>query len=97
MWPATVTVTVYATPCGGLTAVRAQRATDTYASFYVYDASGALYAIGDNATNSAAIECGAGPASFAVSSACAAAWLGESGAGGTACTAATASASSVCH
>jgi len=92
-WPAETTVAVFATPCDGFTAIRTHRPTDTFASFYLYDASGKLYAIGDDATEAGVIECGAGPSRFVVAAACTTAWLE----GGTACLAGTASPSSVCR
>jgi hypothetical protein len=82
-----------------MTAVRTLLKANTYASFYIYDASGALYAIADDATaetpGGGPIECGAGPAGFVVPTACANVWLETSGAG--ACTAGTTTGTSVCH
>ena len=70
---------VFAAPCQGLTAVREIRPGTSYATFYVYDASGALFAIGDDAATpdprSGAIECGAGPSGWVIPSACAELWL----------------------
>jgi hypothetical protein len=81
-----------------MTAVRVALGGNTYASFFVFDSSGALYAIGDNATSLSAatetIECGAGPSGFVVPNACASIWLGT---GGSSCTAGTTAATSVCH
>jgi hypothetical protein len=98
-WAKTAQVTVFATPCAGMTAVRTILSGNSYASFYVYDASGALYAIGDDATSleptSDTVECGAGPSGFVVSSACATVWRGS--VEGTSCTAGTTPATSVCH
>ena len=82
-----------------MTAVRAILTGNSYASFYVYDASGTLYAIGDDATSlepiNDTVECGAGPSGFVVSSACATIWRGS--AEGTPCTAGTAPTTSICH
>ena len=98
-WAASADVAAFPAPCAGMTAVRVTEKGSSYASFYVYDASGALYAIGDDSASpnpaSDAIACGAGPAGFLISSECAAFWLGTEGA--IACTAGTTAATSICH
>ena len=99
-WPKGATLTVFPTPCqGGLTAVRATLPGETFFRFYVYDGTGALYALGDNAGSpdprSGAIECGAGPKGFVIPTACADAWLGSQGS--QACGAGTATSTSICH
>jgi hypothetical protein len=91
-------VAVFPSACQGLTAVRETAPGVTYATFYVYDASGSLYAIGDNAASpdprGGAIECGAGPSGWVIPAACASIWLGSSGS--RPCSAGTAAALSVC-
>jgi hypothetical protein len=97
-WSEATTLAVFAAPCQGLTAVREIRPGTNYASFYIYDASGALFAIGDDAATpdprSGAIECGAGPSGWVIPSACAALWLGSSGSAP--CGAGTTGATSIC-
>ena len=82
-WGGSTAVAVFPTACQGMTAVRTTLAGNSYSSFYVYDASGTLYAIGDNATSpdprSGAIACGAGPSGWVIPTACADVWLGSSG------------------
>jgi len=98
-WPAGAQIAVFSSPCAGMTAVRTLVPPNTYASFYLYDATGALYAIADNATAASPgggpIECGAGPAAFVVPTACANAWLAT--ADEAQCSAGTVSGESVCH
>jgi hypothetical protein len=82
-WPVGATLTLFPAACQGMTAVRAVLPGETFDRFYVYDGTGALYAIGDNAASpdprSGAIECGAGPTGFVIPTACADAWLGAQG------------------
>jgi hypothetical protein len=98
-WDGSASVVVFPVPCQGLRAVRETRPGITYTTFYVYDASGALYAIGDNATSpdpqapAGPIECGAGPSGWVVPSACTNVWLGSSG---SRCGGGTAGATSIC-
>jgi hypothetical protein len=96
-WPAGDELSVYATPCQGMTAVRV--IGSSFSTFYVYDSTGALYAVGDNAASpdprSGAIECGAGPKGFVIPTACANAWQGPPGSA--ACSAGTPAAASLCH
>jgi hypothetical protein len=97
-WEKNAVVAVFPAPCEGMTAVRAVLNGNSYATFFVYDANGALSAIGDNATSSAssdALECGAGPSNFVIPSACAATWVGA--AGSVACTSGTVTATSICR
>ena len=94
-WPAGTSVRVFSSPCQGLTAVRVDT---TYSSFYVYDASGALLAVGDNAATpdpqSGAIGCGAGPSDFGIPGACADVW--EASTTGAACAGGASAPTSVC-
>jgi len=80
-WAAGTAPHVFASACQGMTAVRVDT---SYSTFYLYDASGALVAVGDNATSSepasGAIACGAGPRAFVVPEACAPLWEGPAGA-----------------
>jgi hypothetical protein len=92
-WPASTRVAVFPAPCQGMTAVRTTISSFTYSSFYIYGSGGTLYAIGDDATSSTAIECGAGPTTFVVPEACASIWLGD----GETCTNGTESPESVCN
>ena len=96
-WPAGSTLGIYATPCQGLTAVRISNVG--YYTFYLYDSTGALYVVGDNAASedprSDAIECGAGPSGFVISASCAATWFGTAGA--QSCAPGTATPTSVCN
>ncbi len=96
-WPAGTTLSVYPTPCQGMTAV--QVVDPSYSMFYVYDSTGALYAVGDNAATpdprSGAIECGAGPNGFVIPSACADIWLGT--AGSVPCSSGTPAKASICN
>jgi len=98
-WPAGTELTIFASACQGMTAVRAVLSGDTFSSFYVYDSNGALYAIGDDATTpdirSGAIACGAGPSGFVVPAACADVWLGA--AETQPCSSGTVAPSSVCN
>jgi hypothetical protein len=98
IWPTEAEVAVFSSPCAGMTAVRTLVKPNTYSSFYIYDAAGALYAIADDATAESAgsgpIECGAGPTGFVVPTACASAWLAADGGQ---CSAGTTSGASVCH
>jgi hypothetical protein len=95
-WSAGTKLGVYATPCLGLTAIRVTQVG--YAMLYVYDATGALYAVGDNAAadnpSSTVVECGAGPQKYVIPAECAQAWIGGSPA---ACTAGTVTPGSVCQ
>jgi hypothetical protein len=78
-WPSGTSLTIYSLPCQGLRAIRVKAAT--YSSFFIYDESAALVAIGDNAAEdpgSTVIDCGAGPSAFVVPAECGAKWLGAS-------------------
>jgi len=81
-WTYGTPLTVYASPCHDLRAIRVTAAT--YSTFYVYNATtSALVAVAYNAAadpGSTDIACGAGPRGFAIPRDCGAAWLGTSGA-----------------
>jgi hypothetical protein len=94
-WPAGTAPLVFASACEGMTAVRVDT---SYSTFYLYDSSGALVAVGDNATSpdpaSGDIACGAGPGGFVVAAACAPIWEGS---GGAPCATGTAAPVSLCR
>jgi hypothetical protein len=92
-WAAETKVTVFATPCQGLTAVRVLA---SYSTFYVYDSTGALQAVGDDAADPSgdSAECGAGPSGFVLPSACVYAW---SGTGGATCSSGSTAPASICQ
>jgi hypothetical protein len=95
-WPAGTSLMVYPTPCQGMTAVRI---VGSYSTFYVFDSSGALLAVGDNSVSpdprSGAIGCGAGPSTFVIPTACGNQWQGTAGVA--ACSAGSSTPASVCH
>jgi hypothetical protein len=95
-WPSGTKLQVYPSACRGMTAVRVDA---EWSTFYIYDASGSLLAVGDNAASKidprdTSIECGAGATSFTVPVDCGDAWLGT--AGGEACGGGAAAPTSYC-